>query len=134
MAQTIKTLIKKNKLAFDSKFYIESLSLSYILINKALKQVVKDHFKIALNDHKLKTSDLISQIKKEFIKNPGVKIRITKTAVRDIEYFLKLYKSLYKELKYQYPEKKIEDTANLGISCLVILNTSLIKIKNSAFN
>ena len=42
MATTIKLLIEKNKSAFDSKFFIESLSLSYILVNKALKQIVKD--------------------------------------------------------------------------------------------
>ena len=65
MAITIKTLIDKNKKAFDSKFFIESLNLSYILINKALKQIVKDEFNIELIDQKVKTSSLVSQIKKE---------------------------------------------------------------------
>ena len=45
MAVTIKQLIDKNKKAFDDKHFIESINLSYILVNKALKQIVKDEFK-----------------------------------------------------------------------------------------
>jgi hypothetical protein len=45
--------------------------------------------------------------------------------------FSDLYKSIYKELKFQYPEKKIIDTAKLGIDCIIILNTCLVKIKNN---
>ena len=131
MAITIKTLIDKNKKAFDSKFFIESLSLSYILINKALKQIVKDEFNLELIDNKVKTSNIVSQIKKELIKTPTLKVRITKKVLKDIELFLKLYKLIHKELKFQFPEKKIEDAATLGINCIVILNTSLIKIKNN---
>lgn len=131
MAVTIKTLIDKNKKAFDSKFFIESLSLSSILINKALKQIVKDEFNLELIDNKIKTSNIVSQIKKELIKTPTLKVRITKKVLKDIELFLKLYKLIHKELKFQFPEKKIEDAATLGINCIVILNTSLIKIKNN---
>lgn len=131
MAVTIKTLIDKNKKAFDSKFFIESLSLSSILINKALKQIVKDEFNLELIDNKIKTSNIVSQIKKELIKTPTLKVRITRKVLKDIELFLKLYKLIHKELKFQFPEKKIEDAATLGINCIVILNTSLIKIKNN---
>ena len=42
MAITIKQLIDNNKKAFDAGFFIESINLSYILLNKALKQIVKD--------------------------------------------------------------------------------------------
>ena len=131
MAITIKYLIDQNKKAYDAKYYIESLSLSYILINKALKQIVKDEFNIELIDQKVKTNSLVSQIKKELALNIALKTKVTKKAIKDIELFLNLYKTLHKELKYQFPEKKIEDAAKHGINCIIILNTSLIKIKNN---
>ncbi len=131
MATTIKLLIDKNKKAFDSKFFIESLSLSYILINKALKQIVKDEFQIEVIDHKVKTTSLVSQIKKELTLNPTLRVKISKKVIKDIEMFLDLYKVINKELKFQFPEKKIEDAANLGMNCIIILNTSLVKIKNN---
>jgi len=134
MAITIKTLIDKNKKAFDSKYFIESLNLSYILINKALKQIVKDDLNIELIDQKVKTSLLVSQIKKELVLNPSLKSKITKKVINDIGLFLYLYKVLHKELKFQFPEKKIEDAATLGINCIVILNTSLVKIKNNSIS
>lgn len=132
MAVTIKTLIDKNKKAYDSKYYIESLSLSYILINKALKHLLKDEFKVGEIDQKIKTEDLISKLKKETVKNQNLKSKISKTLLKDIVLFLKLYKLLHKELKFQFPEKKIQDTATLGINCIIILNTSLVKIKNNS--
>ena len=131
MAVTIKALIDKNKMAYDAKFFIESLSLSYILINKALKQIVKDEFQTEQIDQKIKTTELVSLLKKEVVKNQNLKIKLTKTLLKDIELFLILYKLLHKELKFQFPEKKIQDTATLGINCIIILNTSLVKIKNN---
>ena len=134
MAITIKQLIDKNKKAFDDSCFIESINLSYILINKALKQIVKDEFKQEVIEQKIKTSNLINYIKKEFVLNQALKtshFRVTKKAIKDIELFVELYKSIGKELKYQYPEKKIKETSQLGINCIVILNTSLIKIKNN---
>ena len=132
MAITIKYLIDQNKKAYDSKYYIESLSLSYILINKALKQIVKDEFNVVAIDQKIKTNSLVSQIKKEQALNIALKTKVTKKVIKDIELFLELYKILHKELKYQFPEKKIEDAAKLGIQCIIILNTSLVKIKNNS--
>ena len=38
----IKSLLDKNKKSFDNGYYIESINLSYILINKALKQIAKE--------------------------------------------------------------------------------------------
>jgi len=131
MAVTIKTLIDKNKSAYDAKFFIESLSLSYILINKALKQIVKDEFDIELIDQKIKTVDLVRQLKKELAAHPTLKSKVSKKLVKDISLFLDLYKLLHKELKFQFPEKKIQDAATLGINCIIILNTSLVKIKNN---
>lgn len=131
MATTIKQLITNNKQAFDHSYLIESISLSYILINKALKQIVKDELKEDAVDPKIKTSSLISRIKKELETNPGLKPKISKKVLKDISLFILLYKTIHKELKYQYPEKKITETAQLGINCIVILNTSLLKIKNN---
>lgn len=131
MATTIKQLLDKNKKSFDNQCFIESINLSYILINKALKQIVKDELNQEVIEQKIKTSNLINHIKKEFIANPALKSKLSKKVVKDIELFIKLYKAIGKELKYQYPEKKITETAQLGINCIIILNTSLIKIKNN---
>lgn len=131
MAVTIKQLIEKNKKGFDNGYFIESINLSYILINKALKQIVKDELKQETIEQKIKTSNLISHIKKELTINPALKSKISKKVIKDIELFIDLYKAIAKELKYQYPEKKINESAQLGINCIVILNTSLLKIKNN---
>ena len=71
MAVTIKQLIEKNKKAFDNSYFIESINLSYILINKALKQIVKDDLMQEVIDQKIKTSNLITHIKKELLNNPA---------------------------------------------------------------
>ena len=128
---TIKQLIEKNKLAFDSNFLIESVNLSYILINKALKQIIKDDLKKEVIDTKIKTTELVKFIRNFLDKNPEIKHKLNKKALKDIELFIELYKSINKELKFQYPEKKIAETAQHGINCIVILNTSLLKIKNN---
>ena len=132
MAVTITSLIQKNKKSFDEEFLIESLSLSYILINKALKQIIKNDLQEEVVNQKTKTSSLIVRIKKEILKNPNIKASISKKAMKDIVLFINLYKEIFKELKFQYPEKKIKDTAQLGINCISMLNTSLVKIKNNA--
>lgn len=131
MAVTIKQLIDKNKSAYDNSYFIESINLSYILINKALKQIVKDDLHQEMLDSKIKTSNLINHIKKEIIKTPDFKSKVSKKLIKDLGLFVDLYKTISKELKYQYPEKKITDTAQLGINCIVILNTTLLKIKNN---
>jgi hypothetical protein len=131
MAVTIKLLIDKNKKAFDNQYFIESINLSYILINKALKQIVKDELKQELIDQKIKTSNLISHIKIALNANPALKTKVSKKVLKDIELFIELYRAIGKELRYQYPEKKITETSHLGINCIVILNTSLLKIKNN---
>ena len=131
MAITIKTLIDKNKKAFDNGFYIESINLSYILINKALKQIVKNDLKQEALDQKIKTANLIKCIKNEFDSNPTLKTKVSKKLIRDILFFNSLYKEIGKEIKYQFPEKKIADTSRLGIECIIILNNSLVKIKNN---
>ncbi len=131
MAVTIKQLIDKNKKAFDNGYFIESINLSYILINKALKQIVKDDLKQEVIEQKIKTTNLISHIKQELTVNHTLKTKVSKKVIKDIQLFSTLYKAISKELKYQYPEKKITETAQLGINCIIILNTSLVKIKNN---
>jgi hypothetical protein len=131
MATTIKQLLDKNKSSFDSGFYIETLSLSYILINKALKQIVKEDLKLQVIDQKIKTSNLISLIKKNTEENPLLKKKVSNKLIKDLKLFISLYKTITKELKFQFPEKKISDLAKLGIDCIIILNTTLVKIKNN---
>ncbi|MES2567313.1 MAG: hypothetical protein V4565_10625 [Bacteroidota bacterium] len=127
----IKHIIDRNKKAFDTSYFIESLNLSYILINKAIKQIVRDDLNHQIIEPRIKTTELITHIKKEIDFNPAIKNKLSKKAIKDIELFTELYKTINKELKYQYPEKKITETAQLGINCVVILNTSLLKIKNN---
>lgn len=62
---------------------------------------------------------------------PGLKAKLPKKVIKEIELFISLYKTINQELKFQYPEKKIIETAQLGINCIVILNTGLVKIKNN---
>ncbi len=131
MAMTIKQLIDKNKSAFDSGFLIESVNLSYILINKALKQIVKEEQKNDNPDQKIKTAALITFIKNAIDTSLILKKKISKSALRDINLFISLYKQINKELRYQYSEKKIADTSRLGLNCIIVLNTSLVKIKNN---
>lgn len=131
MPATIKQLIDRNKVAFDNNYFIESIHLSYVLLNKALKHVVKNELKQTTIENKIKFSVLIENIKREFESNSNLKTKLSKKVVKDIELFIELYKSINKELKYQYPEKKITETAQLGINCLIVLNTSLIKIKHN---
>lgn len=131
MPYTIKQLIEKNKKAFDNGFFIESLNLSFILIHKGLKQFVKDELKQETIEQKTKISGLVSLIKKTIDEQPQLKTKISKKVIKDISLFVELYKSVNKELKFQFPEKKITETAQLGINCLIILNTCLIKIKNN---
>ena len=103
MAVTITSLIQKNKKSFDEEFLIESLSLSYILINKALNQIIKNDLQEEVVNQKTKTSNLIIRIKKEILKNPNIKASISKKAMKDIVLFINLYKEIFKELKFQYP-------------------------------
>lgn len=131
---TIKYLIQKNKEAFDNDYFIESISLTYILINKAVKQIVKEELQQELMDQKIKTSFLLKFIKKNHVDVPGLKTKLPKKIIKDIEHFITLYKEINQELKFQLPEKKIKDTAQLGLNCIVMLNTSLLKIKNNKVN
>jgi hypothetical protein len=131
MALTIKQLIDRNKQAFDQGFFIESINLSFILVNKALKQIVKEELKQDVLDQKIKTQALISGIKKELESNASLKKKVSKKVLKDIQLFVELHKEIQKELKFQFPEKKIAETSQLGINSIVILNTSLVKIKNN---
>jgi len=131
MSVTIKQLIDKNKQAFDQGFFIESINLSYILVNKALKQIVKEELKQEVIEHKVKTSTLINCIKKELAINLALKKKISKKVIKDIRLFIRLFKEINKELKFQFPEKKILETCRLGIDCIIILNTNLVKIKHN---
>ncbi len=131
MSPALKHLVTKNKLAFDSKFYIESLSLSYILINKELKELVKKDLPPDTLELRIKTTDLIKIIKKELNDNPGLKAKLSKKVLKEVIHFNKLYKEVYREVKFQYSEKKIFETAKLGIDCVAMLHTNIMKVKNN---
>lgn len=131
MAITIKQLIERNKQAFDQGFFIESLNLSFILVNKALKQIVREELRQEVLDQKIKTSALIGCIKKALEENVTLKKKVSKKVLKDITLFARLHKEIQKELKFQFPEKKIAETSQLGINCIVILNNSLVRIKNN---
>lgn len=102
----IKSLLDKNKKSFDNGYYIESINLSYILINKALKQIAKEELNEEDLENKIKTSNLIARIKQGFLTNPLLKTKISKTVIKNIELFNTHYKTISKEIKYQYPQKK----------------------------
>ncbi len=131
MSPALKQLVTRNKLAFDSKFYIESLSLSYILINKELKELVKKDLPVDALEVKIKTTDLIKIIKKELKENSILKAKLSKKVFNEVIHFNRLYKDVYKELKFQYSEKKIFETAKLGIDCVAMLHTNILKAKHN---
>jgi hypothetical protein len=125
---TIKNLIDRNKKAYENHFYIEATNLSYLLIAKALKQITKEErINILFNPAKL--NDYIKALKIQYNKAPLFKKKLKKTIYRQIVEFNSEYKLVIKELKFQYPEIKILNTAKRGINIVIQLNTTLIKLK-----
>ena len=129
---TIKTLIDKNKKAFDQHFYIESIHLSYLLITKALKEITKGERIIVLNNA-AKLSDYTKALKTHYDKTPLFKKKLKKTIYKQIVEFNAECKLVTKELKFQYPEIKLLHTAKKGINIIIMLNTTLIKRKSNKF-
>lgn len=130
MALGIKELVEKNKSAYKQKYYIESVNLSYGLITKALKQIISEE-KLNTGATRMKLSDCIKVFKEQYSKSPVFKRKLKKNVYRNICEFNSDYKSLTKELKYQYPELKLKHTSKRGIEIMVNLNTSLIKLRSN---
>lgn len=129
---TIKNLIDKNKKAFNEHFYIETINLSYLLITKALKQITKEE-RIAVLNNAAKLSDYTKALKEHYNKVPLFKKKLKKTIYRQIVEFNTEYKLVAKELKFQYPETKLLHTAKKGMNIVILLNTTLIKLKSNKF-
>jgi len=128
MALQIKDLINRNKSAYKHQYYIESVSLSYTLISKVLKQIIAEE-KISNQASRLKLSDCLKLIKPQYDKNPLFTKRLKKSTYKRIAEFNQEHKIIMKELKYQYPDLKLRNASKKGLDTIVLLNTSLIKIK-----
>ena len=127
---TIKQLIDKNKSALERQYYIECISLSYILIVKALKQVIKEE-RILVKNPQPKLNNYVKILKAHFQKNPIFKKKLKKNVYRQIAAFSENHKVVMRELKYQYPEVKLKNLAKNGINIIIQLNTTLVKLKSN---
>ena len=127
---TVKQLLDKNKKAYEGQFYVESLNLSYILIIRALKQITNEE-KISIPNPQAKLNEFAKRLKSHYSKAPQFKKKLKKDIYRHIVQFNSDHKIVTKELKYQYPEIKLRNTARSGIQIVVKLNTTLIKLKNN---
>lgn len=130
MALSIKQLIEKNKTAYQHQYYIESVYLSYGLICKALRQLIVEE-KIGVAADRMKLSEYIHLFKEHYTKSPTFKRKLKKNVYKSICTFHSDFKSLNKELKYQYSEMKLKNASKLGMEIMVHLNTTLIKIRSN---
>jgi hypothetical protein len=133
MALSIKDLIEKNRNAHKQQFYIESVYLSYNLIGKVLRQTLTEE-KINLNKGKAKLSDYIKAAKSHHNSSLTFNRKLKKSVLNSINDFNIDFKILNKELKYQYPEIKLKNTSQKGLNALVLLHTSLVKLKSNKEN
>lgn len=130
MALTVKDLLQKNKLAFKQQYYIESVYLSYALITKVLKQIIVEE-EIAGTTSRLKLAETLKIIKPKYTASPLFTKKLKKSVFNSICEFNTEFKTVNKELKYQYPEVKLKHLAKKGLNVLVHLNTTLIKLKSN---
>jgi hypothetical protein len=130
MALTIKELILKNKNAHKQHFYIESVYLSYNLIGKVLRQALIEE-KIFNAKSKAKLNEYIKTVKDQYGKSPNFQRKIKRSVLKTVSEFNTDFKTVNKELKYQYPELKLKHASQKGINALVLLHTSLVKLKSN---
>jgi len=130
-AITIPSLIEQNKDAYEKSHFIESIYLSQILINKALKQVIKEEYPDFKMNGRYKVPQLIKVLSDAYKTSPAMKVKLKKVVFREIELFSDHFKSVTKELKFQYPESKIKLAAALGMKTTAMLNTTLLRIRNN---
>jgi hypothetical protein len=130
MSTRIKSLIDKNKEAYKKGFYIESMTLSYTLVLKALKQICAEEA-LTVSAGRTKLNDYIKCLSNHLKNNPEFKGRLKNSTIKTVVKFNDDFKSINKELKYQYPEVKIANAAKQGMQAMVLLNTSLIKLKSN---
>jgi len=130
MALTLKDLLQKNKTAYKQQYYIESVYLSNTLITKVLKQIVAEE-KIQSSASRLKLSETLKLLKPKYTDSPFFTKKLKKSVFNSICEFNTEFKTVNKELKYQYPEVKLKHLAKKGLDVLVHLNTTLIKLKSN---
>lgn len=130
MALTVKDLLEKNRKAYKEHYYIESAYLSYALITKVLKQIIVEE-KIPGTTARLKLSETIKFIKPKYTASPLFTRKLKKSVFNSICEFNSEFKTVNKEMKYQYPEVKLKHLAKKGLDVLVNLNTTLIKLKSN---
>jgi hypothetical protein len=130
MALSIKELIQKNKTAHKQHFYIESVYLSYNLIGKVLRQALIEE-KILNAKSKAKLNEYIKTAKAQYEASPNFQRKIKRSVLKTVSEFNMDFKIVNKELKYQYPELKLKHTSQKGINALVLLHTSLVKLKSN---
>lgn len=133
MALSVKELIEKNKNAHKQHFYIESVYLSYNLIGKVLRHLLSEE-KLLSAKSKTKLSDYIKTIKLHHSTNPVFNKKLKKSALKTITEFNTEFKIVNKELKYQYPEIKLKEASQKGINALVLLHTTVVKLKSNKNN
>jgi hypothetical protein len=133
MALTIKELIQKNRNAHKQHFYIESVYLSYNLIGKILRQTLIEE-KILNAKTKAKLAEYIKAVKAQHAASPNFQRKIKRSVLKTVIEFNMDFKTVNKELKYQYPELKLKATSQKGINALVLLYTSLVKLKSNKNN
>lgn len=133
MALSIKELIEKNRSAHKQHFYIESVYLSYNLIGKVLRQILIEE-KILKANGKAKLSVYIKTVKLHYNTLPAFSRKMKRSVFKTISEFNADFKTVNKELKYQYPELKLKATSQKGINALVLLHTSVVKLKSNKRN
>ena len=131
MSPLVPSLIEKNKDAFGKACYIESIYLSHLLVNKALKQIVKEEYSDFNTNGKYKNTQLVKALEEAYKVSPGMKSKLKKQVFNEITLFNDHFKAVLKELKYQYPETKIKLTASQGMRVIAMLNTTLSRIRNN---
>lgn len=130
MALSTKQLIEKNKAAYKSQFYIESIYISRALATKALRQIISDE-NIIVKPQKVKLGDCIKILKTQYDRSPLLNKKLKRSVYKNICAFNTDYKLLNKELKYQFPDTKLKHTAKRGIDIIVNLNTALVRLRSN---
>ena len=80
------------------------------------------------------TSALIPFCDAHYKSSPTFTRKLKKSILNAVSDFNNDFKMVNKELKYQYPELKLKGASQKGINALVLLHTSLIKLKSNKSN
>lgn len=129
MNSTIKNLIERNNKAFKGNYQIETVYLSYIIIVKLLKHLMINE-KTQLNQ-KTKLGEIVKSIESAFELDIQMHKKIKRSTIKMIIEFNNEFKSVNKELKFQYPELKLEKLSKKGMHIVSLLHTNAIKYKNN---